>query len=575
VIVCAAPVAALIVMLLQQHPEPARDTRPITRGTGAISGVIVSDDPETRSIGRAHVTLSVPNGPAQTVIADERGSFIFADLPAGPYTVSASKKAWITSSYGAKRPGRPGFAISLGDGQKLQIVLRLPRGAVLSGIVHGYAGEPASRVTVQAMHYAVVDGARRLVPAGTSTITDDRGAYRLYGLPAGDYAVQAVGREAAEELYLTTDLDLRYAASRASTPPPRPRTATFAATYFPSATNPAQATMVTLHAGDERDDIDVQIQLEPTVRIEGAVAPLDTGVPPGTEVILVSTVQPGALPGGPVANDRRRVGSDGSFVFANLAPGTYTLVARAAAPQLMWASVQVAVYEEPVTGIVLSLQPGMHLSGRVQFAPGARTSAPDMSAVRVALQPVVEPGAVGIAPVPVTPAVDGSFTVNGVTPGRYRLSASFGTGASRLGGWVLRSAIVGGQDTLDAPITIQPNQDITEAAVTFVDRAASLTGRVVDASGRAMPGFTVVLFPTDQSLWMPQARRIKAVTSSPDGAFTISGLPAGEYVVSAIEDAEPGEWFDPAFLQRLLPTGVKLVINEGETKTQDVRTGGG
>jgi hypothetical protein len=85
----------------------------------------------------------------------------------------------------------------------------------------------------------------------------------------------------------------------------------------------------------------------------------------------------------------------------------------------------------------------------------------------------------------------------------------------------------------------------------------------------------VVLFPADQALWMAQARRIKAVRSSTDEAFTISDLPAGEYVVSAVEDAEPGEWFDPAFLQRLLPSGVKVVVSEGETKTQDVRAGGG
>ena len=585
-IAIAAPAAAIFVLLLQASHEQPRDVRPNAHAAGVISGIVISDDLETRPIGHAHVGLSAPDVPGQTAITDERGRFVFSNLPAGPYSVSATRRAWITTSYGAKRPGRPGSTISLGDGQKVEIVLRMPRGAVLSGIVHGYAGEPASRVAVQAMRYAIVEGDRRLVPAGNSTITDDRGVYRLYGLPPGDYAVQAVGkavgREAAQELYLTTDLDLRYAASQARTPPPRPQTAKFAATYFPSATNPSQAAMLTLRAGEERDDIDVQIQLEPTVRVEGMVSPLDNGVPPGTEVILVSTAQSSALHGAVVIDDRRRVGSDGAFVFPNLGSGIYTLVARAATPQLMWTSVEVAVSGDPVTGIVLSLQPGMHLSGRVQFARTVQSSTPAMSAVRVALQPVLGPGAVGIAPVPVTPAADGSFTINGVTPGSYRLSASLngaGSGAGpvigRMDGWVLRSALVGGQDTLDVPITIQPNQDITEAAITFVDRAASLSGTVVDAGGHAVPGFTVVLFPTDQALWMAQARRIKAVRSSTDGAFTIAGLPAGEYVVSVVEDPEPGEWFDPTFLQRLVPAGVKVVINEGERKTEDVRVGGG
>jgi hypothetical protein len=215
----------------------------------------------------------------------------------------------------------------------------------------------------------------------------------------------------------------------------------------------------------------------------------------------------------------------------------------------------------------------MRVSGRVQFQR-TRLVVPDMSSVRVTLQPVLAPGLVGFAPVPVSPSADGSFTIDGVTPGRYRLSAAF-PGSGRAGGWTLRSAVVHGQDTLDVPMTIQPNQNVTDAAVTFVDRAASLTGTVVDASGRAVPGFAVVIFPTDPLLWLAQARRIQTVRSSTDGAFSFSGLAAGEYVVATIDDAEPGEWYDPAFLQRLLPTGTKLAIGEAQQKTLDLKAGGG
>lgn len=42
-----------------------------------------------------------------------------------------------------------------------------------------------------------------------------------------------------------------------------------------------------------------------------------------------------------------------------------------------------------------------------------------------------------------------------------------------------------------------------------------------------------------------------------------------------MDDVEPGEWFDPAFLQRLVPSATKVAIAEGENKVRDIRAGGG
>ena len=49
--------------------------------------------------------------------------------------------------------------------------------------------------------------------------------------------------------------------------------------------------------------------------------------------------------------------------------------------------------------------------------------------------------------------------------------------------------------------------------------------------------------------------------------------PANGLIVG--RDVEPGEWFDPAFLQRLAPGAMRITIGDGEKKVQDIRLGGG
>ena len=54
----------------------------------------------------------------------------------------------------------------------------------------------------------------------------------------------------------------------------------------------------------------------------------------------------------------------------------------------------------------------------------------------------------------------------------------------------------------------------------------------------------------------------------------LRGLPPGDYRIIATEDVEQGEWFDPAFLQRVQPSSGKISLSEGEKKTQDLTPAG-
>ena len=581
-------VLVVLTMFTRTAAAQPRDARGPVRGTGVISGMVVSDDAEARPVRKARVTCSGADVAGHTTITDDGGRFVFAGLPAGRYTVSASKAAWVATSYGAKRPLRPGVAIPLADGQKLEIVMRMPRGGAITGVVLDRNNQPAAGQGVTALRHALVNGERRLVSGAPGAVTDDRGAYRIWGLPPGDYIVSASGPGiAGAELILTSDADVRHAAAaNRRTAPPPPRAVALATTYYPDATSAAQAGIVTLRTGEERGGVDLTLQMVPTARIEGTVSLPAGTAPPGTEVHLIAMGR-NTDPGLPLLMPRTsRVGAEGMFSFANVSPGQYTVLARGSQPianadgtaagpsQIVWASTEIRVDGEHIAGLHLSLEPGLTISGQVRFDGTTLRPPANLKSIRVSAVPADTQRNVNFAPAAVTVGPDGRFLMPGATPGRYRLTASF-PGSGRPGGWLLKSVIVGGQDSLDAPFTLQPNQHVLDATIIFTDRLAQVSGTLRDAAGVAAADHTVVLFPAETSLWVPQSRRIQGVRPAADGGYLVRNLPAGTYLVAAVDDVEPGEWFDPSFLQRLAPAALRSTIADGEHKEQDVRVGGG
>ena len=135
---------------------------------------------------------------SRVATTDQQGRFEIKELPAGRYTMTASKGGFVSLQYGQRRPSESGTPIELGDGQTIdKIAIALPRGSVLGGRITDEFGEPVANASVSAWRYGYAGGARRMMPAGQNSrdTTDDQGQFRLFGLPPGDYYVSATLRD--------------------------------------------------------------------------------------------------------------------------------------------------------------------------------------------------------------------------------------------------------------------------------------------------------------------------------------------------------------------------------------------
>jgi protocatechuate 3,4-dioxygenase beta subunit len=633
---------------------PGRDVAPAPiTGTSSLAGVITGEESPRQPVRRARVTINSSDGAiVKSTTTDDAGRYTFGSLPANRYSVAATKGGYVRMTYGAKRADRPGTPVTLGEGQQLKnLDMTLTRGAVITGRVLDETGQPAFGVNIRLLQYRMVQGERVLTPAALGLIapesTDDRGMYRLYGLAPGEYIVSATPRAStAGEIRAMTDTEIRAAIAAAQqqpggmaagrpgaagpvgapgsagTPPAVPpreySTVGYAPVYYPGTTLAGSAATITLNAGEERTSVDFQLQLVRTAKIEGTViAP--AGIPPESVQLVMTPTGPNAVPGALPGTLLTRVapGPDGKFTYTAVAPGTYTITARASqrpagapgapamvagrgevigfaraggagdAPMVInmgggpggggpafWASTEVNLDGTNLSNLTLSLQPGMTVTGRVQVDAKKMTAPTDFSRARVQLMPAQTGGGGTVVMLGGMPGTtidaSGRFTLSGVTPGRYRVQASMPMEVGQ--GWQLKSVVVKGRDAFDFPLEIGPGEDISDAVVTFTDVTQEVSGTLQDPTGRAAPDYTIVVFPADRRLWSsPMARRIRTVRPGTDGRFSVTNLPAGEYRIAALTDIAPGDANDPNFLEQLVNASIPFTLADGEKKTQDLR----
>lgn len=134
----------------------------------------------------------------------------------------------------------------------------------------------------------------------------------------------------------------------------------------------------------------------------------------------------------------------------------------------------------------------------------------------------------------------------------------------------MKSVYVDGRDVTDLPLEVK-GDNVSSINVIFTDKISSLAGAVRDARGNGVGNVSVIAFPSDPKLWSPQSRHIMTARTDATGAYRLTAVPPGDYFVAAVEDVEPGEWFDPEFLDQIKDEATKVKVDEGEQKTQDLK----
>ena len=351
----------------------------------------------------------------------------------------------------------------------------------------------------------------------------------------------------------------------------------YAPVFHPGATDIRAAATIALGLSEERTGVDIAIQLVPTATVSGTITSASGALP----LMLVVRLAPAGahtemLAGAGLRGPSAQVGADGKYMFSGVAPGAYTVKAgtgygRGAVPNqpTQWAAADVNVSGQDLD-VPLTLQPGVAVNGRVVFE-GAQPTPAQLQTLSFALVP---PGSGGMIQTGGGGRVDaeGRFTFAGVTPDTYQFVTTW-TASAASDKWAIKSSTANGRESFEAPLRVNPNETL-EWTVTFTDNPTHLNGSFQDLAGRPATDYHILVFSSDRRYWTPGSRRVRTTRPATDGAFSVRGLPPGEYFLAALADLEPGEWNDPTLLERLVRSSANVTLRDGETTTQDFRIGG-
>lgn len=513
---------ALLILLFAfcvcaQTSEPATAT--VDTKTGVITGRVVNENGEPHVNASVLVRPDTPEGlPVTQATTNRDGVFKLSGLERGSYTVSAAVPAHIPKS----PETRPVYK------DEDVVTLVLLKGGVITGTVTGVKGEPVVGIGIR-VRVVRDESGRSYGDSGRyyDNMTDDRGVYRVYGLPSGTYVVSADGGAADR-------FSARMSVNGFANDLP---------TYAPSSSR-EDASEISVRTGEEISNVNIRYRAERGSTISGILR----GLPDdnrGFSVRLTSIVEGGRW------WDNQFQGAAGEFAFDGIPDGDYTLEGMA-----YWSdrtrrkseSIVLHVRGADIEGLDLTVLPLASINGRVVLEP-LSVPAPDCSDKRqpqfsevyvTAWHRVTEgarkkPQFVWRASGATTPNAQGILKISEVAAGEYYFAVRFSAQQ-----WFLESIALAPQATNVKPAdvtrawtTIKPGDRLSTLTFTLAQGAALVRGEVSLAEGQKLPEKLVAyLVPAEQGRAEEVLRYFAAPVNS-EGRFWLNNVAPGRYWILA------------------------------------------
>jgi protocatechuate 3,4-dioxygenase beta subunit len=498
--------AGLVVLLLPSLAESQTTTQKQSPST--ISGTVTIKGKRAAgvTVGLRRSEMSNPFDATARATTDQDGKYRLTNVAMGSYDVMASLPAYVMAD-----PASSARRVVIGEGENVEdINFDLVRGGVITGKITDADGRPVIQHQVnlyRANSWEQQQGAQQRPPIfpASSSNTDDRGIYRMFGVRPGRYKV-AVGR--GDDTFSNPSLFSRWS---------------YKQIFYPDATDQAKATIIDVTEGSEATNVDITLgRPVQTFTASGRVVDGEKGTPvPNVRFSLNRVVSENY----PFFGNFTTSNSLGEFVVDGLMPGKYSfLFIPEPNDELRPEAMPFDVLDQDVTGLIIKMARGETISGVVVLEGENRKAQARLAQaeIRAFVSNPGGPPVIRSASSPVSS--DGGFRLAGLAPGIASFYLVDSRTRMRIEGVAIlrieRDGVIQARG-----IEIKEGEHISGVRIVVSYGEATLRGTINVQNGTVPPGshFTVRASrpgePTPPNSAIADAR----------GSFVIEGLAPGAF----------------------------------------------
>jgi hypothetical protein len=530
-----------------------------------ISNAIVIDAArrmEAQLLGLPAPSLTPPGPSAEPPVpqltgrTDASGHFVFENLAPGRYRVRAQLEGFfgpppLGNALGAPPTTATTLTIDAPQGKPAQVHLSLVQGSTVSGRVRSPEGKALSGVQVYAYQITYPSGRVALNSVNSKT-TDDRGEYRLFFVPPGEYLVGATLRRLS------------------ATPSPQD---SYAQTFYPGTIDGNAATHVKVTEGGDVAGIDIDMRAGAGGKISGRIVTSLVG-PNGQPALPANfflVPQSGGTLFDPATMNYQNQSpnrTNGQFELRGVFPGSYDLIVTmpgANGVQVMGLGrtrVQVPNVGS-VEDVAVNVKSGLQVKAHPVLDDGARGAPGTTPSVRLALRSLeLYPAPFESSAISYTTDPSGDFVFPNVLEGHYSLTATALPANS-----YIADVRMAGRSVFDEGFVVDETSGVLEVRVS--SKGARIQGTVLDALRKPVPTARIVLVP-ERSRRQNQLLYKVAVSDS-KGSFTMSGVAPGQYSLFAWESVPGTAYLSAEFMAPYEAKGQAITITEGAISNTEVK----